>query len=220
MGFKSKYNFWNQCYNDIVKLIIDPIPVKHNMPKDLYQYKKIVSGLEINYEKIDACEKNCMLFCKEYNDDTECMHCSRSRYVKVINEDGTSVTTKVAVKQLRYIPIMPRLKQLFLCEEMAQQMRWHKEGVCDSKDVDIMSHPTDVEAWHALDHFDPEFARDPKSVHLGLSTDDFQPYSSNSTAYSCWSVLVMSYNLHPNKCLKEGIIFLALVISGPKEPKK
>jgi hypothetical protein len=62
MAFKSKYNFSNQCYNDIVKLIIDLIPVKHNIPKDLYQSKNIVSGLRMNYEKIDACEKNYMLF--------------------------------------------------------------------------------------------------------------------------------------------------------------
>jgi hypothetical protein len=46
-----------------------------------------------------------------------------SRYVKVINEDGASVTIKVAVKQLHYIPITPRLKQLFLYEETVQQMR-------------------------------------------------------------------------------------------------
>jgi hypothetical protein len=98
MAFKSKYNFSNQCYNDIMKLIIDLIPVKHNMLKDLYQFKKIVSGLRINCEKIDACEKNYMLFWKEHKDDTECMHCDRSRYVKLINEDGTSVTTKVVVK--------------------------------------------------------------------------------------------------------------------------
>jgi hypothetical protein len=57
MGFESKYNFLNHCYNDIVKLIIDLIPAKHNMLKDLYQSKKIVSGLGMNYEKIDACEK-------------------------------------------------------------------------------------------------------------------------------------------------------------------
>jgi hypothetical protein len=86
------------------------------MPKDLYQSKKIVAGLGINYEKIDACKKNCMLFWKEHKDDTECMHCDMYRYVKVINEDGVSVTTKVAVKQLHYIPIMPRLKRLFLSE--------------------------------------------------------------------------------------------------------
>jgi NADPH-dependent 7-cyano-7-deazaguanine reductase QueF len=62
MAFKSKYNFSNQCYNNIVKLIIDLIRAKHNMLKDLYQSKKIRSGLEINYEKIDVCEKNYMLF--------------------------------------------------------------------------------------------------------------------------------------------------------------
>jgi hypothetical protein len=56
MVFKSKYNFMNHCYNGIVKFITDLIQAKHNMPKNLYQSKKIVSGLEMNYEKIDACE--------------------------------------------------------------------------------------------------------------------------------------------------------------------
>jgi hypothetical protein len=161
-----------------------------------------------------------MLFWKEHNDDTECMHCGWSRYVKVLNEDGASVTTKVVVKQLCYIPITPRLKQLFLCEETTQQMRWHKEGIHDSEDADIMSHSVDVEAWHALDSFDLEFVREPRSVSLGLSMNDFQPYSSDSTVYSWWSVFVMPNNLPPNKCLKEWFIFLTLVISGPKESKK
>jgi hypothetical protein len=126
-----------------------------------------------------------MLFWKEYKDDIECMHWCRFRYMKVINEDGAPITTKVAVKQLHYIPITPMLKWLFLCEETAQLMRWHKEGIRDSEDSDIMSHPANAEAWHALDHFDPEFAQDPRSVRLGLLMDDFQPYSSDSTAYSC-----------------------------------
>jgi hypothetical protein len=57
MAFKSKYNFSNQCYNNIMKLIIDLIQPKHNMPKDLYHSKKIVSSLRMNYENIDAYEK-------------------------------------------------------------------------------------------------------------------------------------------------------------------
>jgi hypothetical protein len=36
MRIKSKYNFSNQCYNDIVKFITNLIPAKHNMLKDLY----------------------------------------------------------------------------------------------------------------------------------------------------------------------------------------
>jgi hypothetical protein len=102
-----------------------------------------------------------MLFWKKHKDDTECMHCDRSIYVKVINKYGASITTKVVVKQLRYLHITPKLKRLFMCKETAQLMRWHKEGIRDSEDPNIMSHPTDDEAWHALDHFDPEFARDP-----------------------------------------------------------
>jgi hypothetical protein len=57
MGFKSMYNFSNQCYNDIMKFVIDHIPATHNKPKELYQSKKIVSGLKMNYEKIDAYKK-------------------------------------------------------------------------------------------------------------------------------------------------------------------
>jgi hypothetical protein len=84
------------------------------------------------------------------------MHRGRSRYVKVRNEDGVSVTTKVVTKQLRYIPITPRLKRLFLSEETAKQMRWHHEGKHESEDPDIMSHPADSEAWQTLDRFDPD----------------------------------------------------------------
>jgi hypothetical protein len=167
MEMKSKYNFLNQCYNDIVKLIINLIPAKHNMPKDLYQSKKIVAGLGMNYEKIDVYERNCMLFGKEHKDDTEYMHCGRSKYVKVVNKDGASVTIKVAVKQLRCIPITLRLKRLYLSEETTKQIRWHKEGKRDSEDPDIISYPADSEAWENLDRFDPKFVRDPKSVRLG-----------------------------------------------------
>jgi hypothetical protein len=35
MAIKSKHNFLNQCNNDIMKLIIDLIPMKHNMSKYL-----------------------------------------------------------------------------------------------------------------------------------------------------------------------------------------
>jgi hypothetical protein len=78
----------------------------------------------------------------------------------------------------------------------------------------------DAEAWQTLDCFVLEFTWDPTSVRLGLSMDGFQPYSSDSTVYSCWPVFVMHYNLPPNKCLKEGFLFLALLILGPKELKK
>jgi hypothetical protein len=63
-------------------------------------------------------------------------------------------------------------------------MWWHMEGKCDSENPDIMSHPADMEAWEALDHFDLEFAWDTRSVRLGLSIDGFQPHNDASSLYS------------------------------------
>jgi hypothetical protein len=145
------------------------------------------------------------------------MHCGRSSYMKVVNEDEVFVTKKVTVKQLYYMPITPRLKRLYLFEETTKQMRCHKEGKRDRKESDIMSHPTDSDAWEALDRFDPEFARGLRSVRLRLSTDGFKPHNEANNPYSCWPVFIMPYNLSPNKCLKQGFIFLTLVIPGPKE---
>jgi hypothetical protein len=75
------------------------------------------------------------------------MHCCKSRYVKVINEDRIFVTTKVMTKQLCYMPLTSRLKLLFVSEEITKQMRWHKEGKHDSEDSDIMTHLADDEVW-------------------------------------------------------------------------
>jgi hypothetical protein len=96
---------------------------------------------------------------------------------------------------------------LFLREEMMQQMRWHKEGICDSEDADIMSHPANAEAWHALDH------------------SDIMSHPANAEVYRLMvsnliDPIVLPYNLPPKKYLKEGFIFLSHVIPGPKELKK
>jgi hypothetical protein len=47
------------------------------------------------------------VFWKEHKDDIECMYCGRSRYMKVINEDGAFFTIKVVIKRLLYILITP-----------------------------------------------------------------------------------------------------------------
>jgi hypothetical protein len=68
----------------------------------------------------------------------------------VRNENGVSIITKVAIKQLHCIPITSWLKRLLLSKETTKQMKWHKEGKRESEDPDIMSHPTNSEVWHAL----------------------------------------------------------------------
>jgi hypothetical protein len=147
---KRGKDFSNQCYKDTMKLNIDLIPIKQNMLKDLYQSKKIVISLCMNYEKIDMCEKNSILFWKEHKDDIEYMHYGRFRYMKVVNEHKAFVTIKIVVKQLHYMPITLRFIRLYISEETQKQMRWHKEVKCDKEDLDIISYHVNSEAWEAL----------------------------------------------------------------------
>jgi hypothetical protein len=46
--------------------------------------------------------------------------------------------------------------------------------------------------------------------------DGFEPFSICSSSYFCWQIFMMPYNLPTDKCLKEGFIFLSLVILSPK----
>jgi hypothetical protein len=109
MAIKSK-SFSNNCYNELLKLIGDVLLHPNKLPKDMYHFKKLVKGLGMDYEKIDVYRNSCMLFWKEHKEENKYLKCGKPRYVEVINNDGEMVTTKVAHKQLRYMPITPRLK--------------------------------------------------------------------------------------------------------------
>jgi hypothetical protein len=141
------------------------------MLKDMYQSKKLLSVLGMEFKKIDACKDKYMLFYKEHKDEMKCLKCGKSRFIEVINEDGEKVTMKVAHKQLRYMPLTPRIKWLFISKKTARHMLWHKECVHDNDQV--MVHPSDSEAWKALDDFDADFTRDARNVCIGLVLDGF-----------------------------------------------
>jgi hypothetical protein len=54
-----------------------------------------------------------------------------------------------------------------------------------------MVHPSDSEAWKALDDFDIDFSRDVRNMHIGLVTDGFTPYNMSATSYSCWLIFAI-----------------------------
>jgi hypothetical protein len=140
-------------------------------------------ALNMEYEKIDVCKDNCMLFYKEHKNETKYLKCGKSRFVEVVNKDAEKVTTKIAHKQLRYMPLVPQMKQLFLSKKTARHIRWHKEGVRENDQV--MMHLSDSEAWKVVNDFDADFTRDARNVRTGLATYGFSPYNMSVVSYSC-----------------------------------
>jgi hypothetical protein len=66
MAIKYKYFFSNNCYNEILKLFGDVLPKPNKLSKYMYHSKTIIKGIRMDYEKIDVCKNNCMLFKKEH----------------------------------------------------------------------------------------------------------------------------------------------------------
>jgi hypothetical protein len=84
-------------------------------------------------------------------------------------------------------------------------MTWHSENYEQRKRSGELRHPSDGLAWKHFDQVNPDFASEPRNVRLGLCSDGFTPYTQvSATSYSCWPVIVTSYNLPPEIHLEDG----------------
>jgi hypothetical protein len=93
------------------------LPKPNKLSKDMYHAKTIIKGLGMDCEKIDVCKNNCILFMKEHAGEKKCQKYGQSRFVEVVNDEGDKVMIDVAHKQLRYLPLTPRVKRLFLSKK-------------------------------------------------------------------------------------------------------
>jgi hypothetical protein len=83
----------------------------------------------------------------------------------------------------------------------------------------VMVHPSNGEAWKALDNFYTDFARDVRNIRIGLATDGFTPFTESVASYSCWQVFAIPYNLPPGLCMKYEHIFMCPIVPGPDNPE-
>jgi hypothetical protein len=110
MAIESKFFFSSNYYNELLKLIREVLSNPNKLPKDMYHSKNLVKGIGMDYEKIDVYQNSCIVFWKQHKEEKHCFKCGKSRYIEVVNDDGEMVTTEVAHKQLRYMPIAPQQK--------------------------------------------------------------------------------------------------------------
>ncbi|XP_074383286.1 uncharacterized protein LOC141724892 [Apium graveolens] len=80
LRWKNRHNCSNNGFDDLLHLIGLVLPEDHKLPEKYYTVRKMIRGLNMEYEKIDACENDCMLFYKEHSEKTKCDICKRDRY--------------------------------------------------------------------------------------------------------------------------------------------
>ncbi|KAG5547799.1 hypothetical protein RHGRI_013476 [Rhododendron griersonianum] len=186
------------------------LPEGNLVPKSTHEAKKILRDLGLSYELIDACINDCVLFWKENANLDKCPKCTVSRY-KINGRRGKKIPRKI----LRYLPVTPRLKKLYMNKKIAKDMRWHKDKRVDDEE---WMHPADGDEWKEFDIQHPEFALEPRNVRLGIAVDGFNPFGNMDNSYSIWPVILIPYNLPPWLIMKEPFLMLSLLIPGDKQP--
>ncbi|XP_057518337.1 uncharacterized protein LOC130799249 [Amaranthus tricolor] len=165
--------------------------------------------LGLGYEKIHACPNDCTLYWSEMAGKDSCPKSSCSRW-KSETDKG-----KVPAKVMRYFPLIPKLRRMYMSSKISKDMRWHDE--CRHDDG-ILKHSADGQAWKEFNVRYPEFSNDARSVRLGLASDGFNPYRLMNMTYSIWPIILIPYNLSPWLCMKPSSFILSMIIPGKEGP--
>lgn len=214
LHFKNRHGCSDKGFNELLSLFGAVLPENHTLPPDYKEVKKLVKKLNLGYEKIDACENDCMLFYGEDRNNTFCKYCTLSRYKDATAGGSQTIPRKI----LRYFRLTPRLQLLYMSSRTAIHMKWYKKRQVREG---ILTHPADGQEWKNFDKNYPDFAHEIRNIRLGLATDGFSPFTNtSSTKYSVWPVTMVVYNLPPSMCMKDPYIFMTLLVPGPNDPTK
>jgi len=83
----------------LMKLLGDAFPQIMEFPSSYYEVKKMISSLDLGYQKIDACPNDCILYWGELLEKDSCHVCGVSRW-KTVKGKG-----------LRYVKEIQMLRQ-------------------------------------------------------------------------------------------------------------
>ena len=102
------------------------LPVNNEMPLSMYEAKKALNALEMEYKKIHACPNDFILYRKELNDASSCPPCGMSRWK--VNKAEARNTKRIPTKVLWYFLPIPRFKRMFQSPKIAKDIKWHAKG--------------------------------------------------------------------------------------------
>ena len=61
-NIKSEYHLSERCYDSLLEFMKDALPQENTLSENFYDMKKMVDGLGLPMEKIDCCERGCMIY--------------------------------------------------------------------------------------------------------------------------------------------------------------
>ena len=131
VNVKARYGWSDKSFSSLLEVVHNMLPEENTLPKNYYQAQKILCSMGIEYQKINACLNDCILYKHEFQEMYKCLRCEVSRYK--VKDDGECSSDKNSKKRpqtkvLWYLPIIPRFKHLFANGDDAKDLTWHVDG--------------------------------------------------------------------------------------------
>ena len=184
------------------------LPQPNTLPDSEHAASRVLMKLGLQFECIDVCPNNCVLFRGVFEDHQLCPSCGSMRR----RRHGRSW---ISEKILRHFPLHARLRRMLRSPLQAESMTWAARDVQGDGLVRHLS-----QSKHMLDirEKEPEFCSDPRRLFLALAADGMNPFSEKRSVYSTWPVTLMNYNVAPWLTTKRYFVMLSILIPGPRAP--
>ncbi|XP_076937171.1 uncharacterized protein LOC143604642 [Bidens hawaiensis] len=150
---KGQYGWSDSSFDTLLDALKSVLPIDNTIPSSIYEAKKLLKGVGLQYEKIHACENDCVLFWKEHKDSSHCPTCGASRW--------KNNTKNVPSKVLWYFPPIPRFQRMFSSPVIAHDLTWHARGRVNNGKI---THPRDFPAWKLVDNTWKEFGKEDRNI--------------------------------------------------------
>ena len=100
------------------------------MPTSIYEAKKTLCTLGMQYENIHACPNDCILYKNANKDVDVCPNCSESRWK--IPKGSNNPKVGMPVKVVWYFHPLPKFRRMYGTRQISKDLIWHSS----EKEVD------------------------------------------------------------------------------------
>ncbi|KAL9413832.1 hypothetical protein AB3S75_042342 [Citrus x aurantiifolia] len=137
-NIKGKFGWSDTSFTELLGLLAKLLAESNEILMSMYEVKKTMSNLGLEYVKIHAYPNDCILYRNEYVGLSECPSCGLSRWKK--NGSVDQYRKGVHAKLLWYFPIIPRFKRMFQSSQTTKDLTWHAN---ERVDDGMLRHPAD-----------------------------------------------------------------------------
>ncbi|KAJ1310651.1 hypothetical protein OPQ81_009180 [Rhizoctonia solani] len=215
-NYKVETNITARAYDKLPRAFPDELG---DLPKNYVLRSRMARLSGIKGIRIDCCVNSCMAFTDPFDTLDYCQFCQEDRYRPCNDPDAP----RVARKYFQYVPIIPRLINMYLHPNTAEELAYRStykhnplliHDIFDGTHYRRLLRSRVVVEGTTLRH---NFFSLPTDLALGLSSDGFGPFKSRKQ--SCWPLLAFNYNLKPEIRFRLENLLCLGVIPGPKAPK-